>query len=217
MGQKVNPHGLRVGIIHTWEGRWYADRKYSELLHEDLKIRNYVKKKHADAGVPRVEIERAANFVKVIVHVARPGLVIGRGGVGTESLTRELEAMTGKQVNVNVMEIKRVELDASLVAVDVAQKLEKRMSFRRVMKQAVGRTMRTGAQGIKISCSGRLGGAEIARTEWYNEGKVPLHTLRADIDYGFAEAATTYGRIGIKVWIYTGEVLPAKKNAEGGI
>ena len=219
MGQKVNPKGLRIGIIRTWEGRWYADRNYEELLHEDLKIRKFILKKLHQAGVPKVEIERAANRVKVSIHAAKPGIVIGRGGAEVENLRKALETMTGKQVAVNIVEIKKPELDAKLVAEGVAQQLEKRVSFRRAMKQTVGRTMRVGAQGIKISCGGRLGGAEIARTEWYNEGKVPLHTLRADIDYGFAEANTTYGKIGIKVWIYRGEVLPTKKVAqeEGGV
>lgn len=219
MGQKVNPKGLRIGIIRSWEGRWYADRNYEELLHEDLRIRKFIQNRLQQAGVPKVEIERAANRVKVSVHAAKPGIVIGRGGAEVENLRKELEAMTGKQVAVNIVEIKKPELDAKLVADSVAQQLEKRVSFRRAMKQTVGRTMRSGAQGIKISCGGRLGGAEIARTEWYNEGKVPLHTLRADIDYGFAEANTTYGKIGIKVWIYRGEVLPAKKVAqeEGGV
>ena len=218
MGQKVNPKGLRVGIIRDWEGRWYADENYQDLLHEDLKVRKFVKGKLAQAGVPKVEIERAANRVKVSVHAAKPGIVIGRGGAEVENLRKQLEGMTGKQVAVNIVEVKKPELDAQLVAESVAQQLEKRVSFRRAMKQTVGRTMRQGAQGIKISCSGRLAGAEIARTEWYNEGKVPLHTLRADIDYGFAEANTTYGKIGVKVWIYRGEVLPAKKVAqvEGG-
>jgi len=219
MGQKVNPKGLRIGIIRSWEGRWYADKNYSELLHEDLKIRKFVTDKLQQAGVPKVEIERAANRVKISVHAAKPGIVIGRGGTEVENLRKALETMTGKQVAVNIVEIKKPELDAKLVAESVAQQLEKRVSFRRAMKQTVGRTMRAGAQGIKISCSGRLGGAEIARTEWYNEGKVPLHTLRADIDYGFAEANTTYGKIGVKVWIYRGEVLPAKKpvQEEGGL
>ncbi|MDR1604243.1 MAG: 30S ribosomal protein S3 [Gracilibacteraceae bacterium] len=226
MGQKVNPHGLRVGIIRNWEGRWYADRNYGELLHEDIKIRKFIMKRLSSAGVPRVEIERVAttntsgaNPVKIFVHAAKPGIVIGRGGAGVDLLTKELEALIGKKVNINILEIKRLELDASLVADSVAQQLEKRIAFRRAMKQTVGRTMRSGAQGIKISCSGRLGGAEIARTEWYNEGKVPLHTLRADIDYGFAEANTTYGKIGVKVWIYKGEILPPKKGgkAEGGV
>lgn len=219
MGQKVNPKGLRMGIIRTWEGRWYADRNYEELLHEDLKIRKFILKKLHQAGVPKVEIERAANRVKISIHAAKPGIVIGRGGTEVENLRKTLESMTGKQVAVNIVEIKKPELDAQLVAEGVAQQLEKRVSFRRAMKQTVGRTMRVGAQGIKISCGGRLGGAEIARTEWYNEGKVPLHTLRADIDYGFAEANTTYGKIGIKVWIYRGEILPTKKVAqeEGGV
>lgn len=218
MGQKVNPKGLRVGIIRDWEGRWFADKNYLELLHEDLKVRKFVKKKLQQAGVPKVEIERAANRVKVSIYAAKPGIVIGRGGTEVENLRKQLEAMTGKQVAVNIVEVKKPELDAQLVAESVAQQLEKRVSFRRAMKQTVQRTMRQGGQGIKISCSGRLGGAEIARTEWYSEGKVPLHTLRADIDYGFAEANTTYGKIGVKVWIYKGEVLPAKKVAqvEGG-
>jgi len=218
VGQKVNPKGLRVGIIRDWEGRWFADKNYLELLHEDLKVRKFVKSKLQQAGVPKVEIERAANRVKVSIHAAKPGIVIGRGGAEVENLRKQLEAMTGKQVAVNIVEVKKPELDAQLVAESVAQQLEKRVSFRRAMKQTVQRTMRQGGQGIKISCSGRLGGAEIARTEWYSEGKVPLHTLRADIDYGFAEANTTYGKIGVKVWIYKGEVLPAKKVAqvEGG-
>ena len=218
MGQKVNPKGFRVGIIRDWEGHWYADRNYGELLHEDLKIRKYVKQKLKMAGVPKVEIERAATRVKVSVHAAKPGIVIGRGGTEVENLRKTLELMTGKQIAVNIVEIKKPELDATLVAENVAAQLEKRTSFRRAMKQTVQRSMRQGAQGIKIQCGGRLGGAEIARSEWYHEGKVPLHTLRADIDYGFAEANTTYGKIGIKVWIYKGEVLPVKKVAqvEGG-
>jgi small subunit ribosomal protein S3 len=218
VGQKVNPKGFRVGIIRDWEGRWYAGRNYGELLHEDLKIRKYVKQKLKMAGVPKVEIERAANRVKVSIHAAKPGIVIGRGGTEVENLRKALEAMTGKQVAVNIVEIKKPELDAQLVAENVAAQLEKRTSFRRAMKQTVQRSIRQGAQGIKIQCGGRLGGAEIARSEWYHEGKVPLHTLRADIDYGFAEANTTYGKIGIKVWLYKGEVLPVKKVAqvEGG-
>ncbi len=219
MGQKVNPKGLRIGVIRDWESRWYADRNYKELLHEDLKLRAFIKNKLKQAGCPKVEIERAASRIKVSIHAAKPGIVIGRGGAEVENLRKQLEAMTGKQVAVNIIEIKKPETDAALVAENVAQQLEKRASFRRAMKQTVGRTMRMGAQGIKIQCSGRLAGAEIARTEWYHEGKVPLHTLRADIDYGFAEANTTYGKIGIKVWIYKGEVLPAKKavaQVEGG-
>ena len=218
MGQKVNPTGFRIGVIKDWESRWFSDKNYVELLHEDIKLRKFVKKKLFVAGVPKVEIERAANRVKVSVHTAKPGIVIGRGGAEVDNLRKTLEKMTGKQVNVNIVEIKKPELDAQLVAESVAAQLEKRTSFRRAMKQAVGRTMRLGAKGIKIMCAGRLGGAEIARTEWYNEGSVRLHTLRADIDYGFAEANTTYGKIGVKVWIYKGEVLPARKNvtAEGG-
>mgnify|MGYP001035187149 CR=1 FL=1 len=218
MGQKVNPNGLRIGIIKDWESRWFSDKNYAALLHEDIKLRKFIKKKLFAAGVPKVEIERAANRMKVSIHTAKPGIVIGRGGTEVDNLRKTLEQMTGKQVNVNIVEIKKPELVAQLVAESVAAQLEKRVSFRRAMKQAVGRTMRLGAEGIKIMCSGRLGGAEIARTEWYNEGKVPLHTLRADIEYGFAEANTTYGKIGIKVWIYKGEVLPARKTvqAEGG-
>jgi small subunit ribosomal protein S3 len=217
VGQKVNPNGLRVGIIRSWDGQWYADKNYGELLHEDIKIRNYIKKKLANVGIPRVVIERTGdNKVRVTISAARPGMIIGRQGADVEILRKELERISGKQVSVNIAEIKKMELDAFLVATGVAQQLEKRVAFRRAMKQTVGRTMRQGAQGIKIQCSGRLGGAEIARTEWYNEGKVPLHTLRADIDYGFAEANTTYGKIGIKVWIYKGEILPAAKATQEG-
>ncbi len=218
MGQKVNPKGLRVGIIRDWESRWFSEKNYAEMLHEDIKLRKFIKRKLFAAGVPKVEIERAANRIKISIHTAKPGIVIGRGGAEVDNLRKTLEKMTSKQVNVNIVEIKKPELDAQLVAEGVAAQLEKRISFRRAMKQAVGRTMRLGAEGIKIMCAGRLGGAEIARTEWYNEGKVPLHTLRADIDYGFAEANTTYGKIGVKVWIYKGEILPARKTvqAEGG-
>ncbi|MBS4025099.1 MAG: 30S ribosomal protein S3 [Clostridia bacterium] len=219
MGQKVNPKGLRIGIIKDWDAKWYADKGYADLLHEDLKIRKYTKNKLYQAGISLIEIERAANRVKVSISTAKPGIVIGRGGTEVEQLRKELEKMTNKKVNINITEIKRPELDAQLVAESVAVQLEKRIAFRRAMKQAVSRTMRFGAQGIKISCSGRLAGAEMARTEWYSEGKVPLHTLRADIDYGFAEANTTYGKIGIKVWIYKGEILPQAKSpsvAEGG-
>ncbi len=217
MGQKVSPKGLRIGIIKGWDARWYADKDYADLLQEDLKIRRFIKKKLFAAGISTIEIERAANRLKVSIHTAKPGIVIGRRGTEVEALRKEIEKMTGKQVNLNVVEIKNPELDAQLVAEGVAAQLSKRVSFRRAIKQAVSRAMRLGAEGIRISCSGRLGGAEIARTEWYSEGKVPLHTLRADIDYGFAEANTTYGKIGIKVWIYKGEVLPEAKNtAEGG-
>ncbi len=212
MGQKVHPKGLRVGIIRDWDSNWYADKNYADLLHEDIKIRDYIKEKLFQAGISGVLIERAANRVKVSIKTAKPGIVIGRGGAEVEALRKTLEKMTGKKVNVNIIEVKKPELDAQLVAESIAAQLVKRVAFRRAMKQAVSRTMRLGAQGIKVSCSGRLAGAEIARTEWYSEGKVPLHTLRADIDYGFAEANTTYGKIGVKVWIYKGEVLPELKN-----
>lgn len=212
MGQKVNPIGLRIGIIKDWEGKWFAEKKnYAGLLHEDIKIRRYIKKKLYAAGISRIQIERAANRVKVSIHTAKPGIVIGRGGAEVENLRKQLESLARKQVNVNIVEIKVPELDAQLVAENVAAQLEKRIAFRRAMKQVVSRSMKMGAKGIKIACGGRLAGAEIARSEWYSEGKVPLHTLRADIDYGVAEANTTYGKIGIKVWIYKGEVLPAAK------
>ena len=210
MGQKVNPVGLRVGIIRDWEGRWYAEKDYASLLHEDLKIRQFLKKKLYSSGVPKVEIERAANRVKVTIFTARPGMVIGRGGTEVENIRKQLETLTGKQVALNIAEIKTPELNAQLVAENIAFQLERRTSFRRAMKQSITRSMRLGALGVKVKCSGRLMGAEIARTEGYSEGKVPLHTLRADIDYGFAEASTTYGKIGVKVWLYKGEVLPAK-------
>lgn len=209
MGQKVHPYGLRLGIIKDWQGRWYANKRdYADLLHEDLAIRKLIKERFFTAGVPRVEIERAANRVKVTIHTARPGMVIGKGGAEVERLRKELEGLTGKQVQVNIVEIKVPELDAQLVAENIAFQLRRRISFRRAMRQAQRRAIRLGAKGIKVMVSGRLGGAEIARTEWSPEGSVPLHTLRADIDYGFAEAHTTYGRIGVKVWIYKGDVLP---------
>lgn len=218
MGQKVHPKGLRIGIIKDWDARWFADKDYTELLHEDIKIRRYLKQTLYSAGVPKIEIERAANSMRIYLHTAKPGIVIGRGGSEVEKLRHQLEHMTGKRVSINIVEVKKPELEAQLVAENVAAQLEKRVSFRRAMKQAVSRTMRMGAEGIRIAISGRLGGAEIARTEWYSEGKVPLHTLRADIDYGFAEAMTTYGKLGVKVWIYKGEVLPEAKEAvqEGG-
>jgi len=212
VGQKVHPKGLRVGIIRDWESNWYADKNYTELLHEDIKIRDFIKQKLFQAGISGVEIERAANRIKVTIRTAKPGIVIGRGGAEVENLRKELDKMTGKKVSVNIIEIKKPELDAQLVAEGIAAQLVKRVAFRRAMKQAVSRTMRLGALGVKIACSGRLAGAEIARAEWYSEGKVPLHTLRADIDYGFAEANTTYGKIGVKVWIYKGEILPERKN-----
>jgi len=220
VGQKVHPKGLRIGLIRDWDAKWYAEKAFATLLIEDIKLRKYIKKKLFAAGISRIEIERAANRVKVTIHTAKPGIVIGRGGSEVEALRKQVEKMTGKNVNINIIEVKVAELDAQLVAENVAAQLVKRVSFRRAMKQSVSRTMRMGAQGIKISCSGRLAGAEIARTEWYNEGKVPLHTLRADIDYGFAEADTTYGKIGVKVWIYKGEILPEAKKVtvaqEGG-
>lgn len=214
MGHKIHPYGLRLGIIKDWEGKWYAGRKeYSTLLHEDLAIRRMIKERFFTAGVPRVEVERAANRCRITIHTARPGMVIGKGGTEVERLRLELEAMTGKQVQINIVEIKQAEMDAQLIAENIAFQLERRISFRRAMRQAQQRAMRMGAKGIKVRCSGRLGGAEIARTEWNNEGSVPLHTLRGDIDYGFAEARTTYGRIGVKVWVYKGEVLPQKRSA----
>lgn len=211
MGQKVNPHGLRIGIIKNWDARWYADKDYAKNLHEDIKVRSFIKNKLYAAGVSRIEIERAANRIKVTIHTAKPGMVIGRGGAGIEDLKRSLRQLTDKNIDVNIAEIKQAELDATLVAENIAAQLEKRIAFRRAMKQSVGRTMRMGAKGIKVTAGGRLGGAEIARTESYREGSIPLHTLRADIDYGTAEARTTYGRIGVKVWIYKGEVLPEVK------
>ena len=211
MGQKVHPKGLRIGIIKDWDAKWYSQKDFKKLLHEDFKIRKFVKEKLYASGISRVEIERAANRVKINIFTAKHGIVIGRGGAEVENLKKQLETMTGKKVNINISEVKKPELDAQLVAESVAASLEKRIAFRRAMKQSVSRSMRMGAEGIKIMCSGRLAGAEIARTEWYSEGKVPLHTLRADIDYGFAEANTTYGKIGVKVWIYKGEILPEKE------
>lgn len=211
MGQKVNPKGFRVGVIKDWDARWYANKKdFRHLLYEDYQLRKYVKNKLYASGVSKVDIERAGGRVRINVFTAKPGIVIGRGGQEVEVLRQELEKISGKKVSVNITEIKRPELDAQLVAESVASSLERRIAFRRAMKQTVNRTMRMGAEGIKIMCAGRLAGAEIARTEWYAEGKVPLHTLRADIDYGFAEANTAYGKIGIKVWIYKGEVLPRR-------
>ncbi len=218
MGQKVNPIGLRVGIIRDWESKWYAEKDYADLLHEDLKIREYIEKRLKDASVSKIEIERAANRVNVTIHTAKPGMVIGKGGSEVEALRKALNQLTNKRVHINIFEIKQADLDAKLVAENIARQLENRISFRRAMKQAIQRTMRAGAKGIKTEVSGRLGGADIARSEHYSEGTVPLHTLRADIDYGTAEADTTYGKLGIKVWIYRGEVLPTKgtKKEEGG-
>lgn len=221
MGQKVNPHGLRVGIVKDWDAKWYADKDFAANLHEDVKIRNFLKETLFIAGISRIEIERTNKRITLTIHTAKPGMVIGRGGAGIEDIKKAMTRFTDKQVDVNIAEIKQADMDATLVAENIAGQLERRIGFRRAMKQAVGRTMRLGAKGIKIMVSGRLGGAEIARSESYREGSIPLHTLRADIDYGTAEAHTTYGCIGIKVWIYKGEVLPEAKQApakkeEGG-
>jgi small subunit ribosomal protein S3 len=215
LGQKVHPHGFRVGVIKDWDAKWYANNKnFSDLLIEDHKIRVYVKKKLYIAGISKIETERAANRVKVNIYTAKPGIVIGRGGEGVDQLKKELEKMTGKNVLINIVEVKNPEVDAQLVSENIAAQLERRISFRKAMKQTINRTMRAGAKGIKTQCSGRLGGAEIARSEGYHEGTIPLQTLRADIDYGFAEANTTYGKIGVKVWIYKGEILPKPKRAK---
>ena len=216
MGQKVNPHGLRVGVIKGWDSRWYAEGDFSDYLVEDHKIREFLKKKLYSAGVSKIEIERASDRVRVIVHTAKPGVIIGKGGAEIEVTKKELSGLTDKKVLIDIQEIKRPDKDAQLVAENIAQQLENRVSFRRAMKSCMGRTMKSGALGIKTCCSGRLGGADMARTEFYSEGTIPLQTLRADIDYGFAEADTTYGKVGVKVWIYKGEILPAKGNqAEG--
>ncbi|MDK2799002.1 MAG: small subunit ribosomal protein [Clostridiales bacterium] len=220
MGQKVNPHGLRVGIIKDWDSKWYAnDNAFADSLVEDFKIRKFIKNNLFIAGISKVEIERAANRVKINIHAAKPGIIIGRGGAEIDKLKQQLENLTGKKVAINIIEVKVPELDAQLVAENIAAQLERRISFRRAMKQAMGRAMKLGAKGIKTSVAGRLGGAEIARTEHYHEGTIPLQTLRADIDYGFWEADTTYGKLGVKVWIYKGEVLPEStkvQNEEGG-
>ena len=217
MGQKVNPHGLRVGIIKDWDTKWYAEKEFANYLVEDVKIREYIKKKLYTAGVSKIAIERTADRVKVTVNTAKPGIVIGRNGAAIEELKSEVQKLTKQNVAINVEEIKRPELDAQLVAENIALQLENRVTFRRAMKQAMGRTMKFGAKGIKTAVSGRLGGADMARTETYHDGTFPLQTLRADIDYGFAEADTTYGKLGVKVWIYKGEVLPVKAaKKEGG-
>ncbi|MBF0169092.1 MAG: 30S ribosomal protein S3 [Alphaproteobacteria bacterium] len=207
MGHKVNPVGLRLGINRTWDSRWFADSDYGKMLHEDLKLKEYLHKRLAQAGVAKVVVERPAKKARVTLHSARPGVVIGKKGADIEVLRKELSKMTGSEVNLNILEIRKPELDARLVAENIAQQLERRVSFRRAMKRAVQSAMRLGALGIRINCSGRLGGAEIARMEWYREGRVPLHTLRADIDYGVATAKTTYGTCGVKVWVFKGEVL----------
>lgn len=207
MGQKVNPHGLRVGVIKDWNSKWYAEKDFAANLAEDYKIREFLKKRLYSAGISKIEIERASDRVKVAIYTAKPGLVIGKGGAEIEKLKAQCEKMLSKPVAINIVEVKAPELDAQLTAESIAQQLEKRISFRRAMKQSIGNAMRRGAKGIKIMCSGRLGGAEIARSEQYHEGTIPLQTLRADIDYGFAEANTTYGKVGVKVWLYKGEVL----------
>ena len=214
MVQKVNPHGLRVGVIKDWDSKWYADADFADYLAEDHKIRQYLKKKLFAAGVSKIEIERASDRIKVIIHTAKPGVVIGKGGQEIEVTKKELAKFTDKKISVDIKEIKRPDKDAQLVAENIAGQLENRVSFRRAMKSTMGRTMKTGALGIKTSVSGRLGGADMARTEFYSEGTIPLQTLRADIDYGFAEADTTYGKVGVKVWIYKGEVLPTKNKEE---
>ena len=207
MGQKVNPIGLRLGINRTWDSRWYADGNYAELLHEDIRLRAYLKKRLAQAGVSRVVIERPAKKARITIHTARPGVVIGKKGVDIEKLRVDIAAITGGEVHLNIVEIRKPEIDAQLVAENIAQQLERRIGFRRAMKRAVQSAMRLGAQGIRINCGGRLGGAEIARTEWYREGRVPLHTLRADVDYGTTTAITSYGTCGVKVWVFKGEIM----------
>ena len=211
MGQKVNPHGLRVGIIKDWSSRWYAkDKDFSDLLLEDHKIRKYIKKTQYSTGISKIEIERSANRITLFIYTGKPGRIIGKGGTGIDALRKQIQLMTSKSVNINVMEVKNVDCDAQLVAESIAQQLEKRIAFRRAMKQSIARAIKGGAEGIKTQCSGRLNGAEIARVEHYHERNVPLQTLRANIDYGTAEADTTYGKIGIKVWINKGEILPTK-------
>ena len=210
MGQKVNPHGFRVGVIDDWDSKWVADKDYQKNLLEDIKIRNFIKDKQFQAGISRVTIERTEQKMRISIYTAKPGIVIGRQGSNIELLKKDLAKMTDSKLDINIIEVKQPDMDATLVAENVASQLERRIAFRRAMKQCVGRTMRLGAKGIKIQCAGRLGGAEIARTESYRDGSIPLHTLRANIDYGTAEAHTTYGRIGVKVWIYKGEVLPTK-------
>ena len=215
MGQKVNPHGLRVGVIKDWDSKWYAEADFADNLVEDYQIRKFLKKRLNSSGVSKIEMERAADKVKVIIYTAKPGVVIGKGGAEIEKLKAEVQKMTDKKLFIDIKEIKRAERDAQLVAENIAQQLENRVSFRRAMKSTMGRSMKAGVKGIKTAVAGRLGGADMARTEFYSEGTIPLQTLRADIDYGFAEADTTYGKIGVKVWIYKGEILPTKGNKEG--
>ena len=216
MGQKVNPHGLRVGVIKDWDSKWYAEETFADNLLEDYNIRKFLKKKLYAAGISKIETERASDRLKIIIHTAKPGVVIGKGGAEIESLKKQVEKLTSaKKLSIDIKEIKRPDKDAQLVAESIAQQLENRVSFRRAMKSTMSRSMKAGVKGIKTAVAGRLGGADMARTEFYSEGTIPLQTLRADIDYGFAEADTTYGKVGVKVWIYKGEVLPAKGNKEG--
>ena len=215
MGQKVNPHGLRVGVIKDWDSKWYAEADFSDNLVEDYNIRKFVKKTLYNAGISKIEIERASDRVKVSIYTAKPGVVIGKGGADIEKLKAEVQKLTTKKLSIDIKEIKKPDADAQLVAENIAQQLENRVSFRRAMKSCMSRTMKSGVKGIKTAVSGRLGGADMARTEFYSEGTIPLQTLRADIDYGFAEADTTYGKVGVKVWIYKGEVLPTKSVKEG--
>ena len=217
MGQKVNPHGLRVGVIKDWDSKWYAEKDFADYLVEDHEIRTYLKKRLYSAGVSKIEIERASDRVKITIYTAKPGVVIGKGGAEIEKVKGELAQFTDKKLVVDIKEIKRPDKDAQLVAENIALQLENRISFRRAMKSCMSRTMKSGALGVKTSVSGRLGGADMARTEFYSEGTIPLQTLRADIDYGFAEADTTYGKVGVKVWIYEGEVLPTKNNANANV
>jgi len=210
LGQKVHPIGFRLGVIKTWDSKWYAEADYAKFLHEDIAIRKYLKKRLYTSGVSKIEIERAANKTKINIHTARPGLIIGKKGSEVETIKKELSSLTSKEIFINIHEVRKPELDAQLVAENVALQLERRIAFRRAMKKSVTSALKFGAKGIRITCSGRLGGAEMSRTEWYREGRVPLHTLRADIDYGFAEAKTTYGLIGIKVLIFKGEILPGQ-------
>ena len=215
MGQKVNPHGLRVGVIKDWDSKWYAEDNFADNLIEDYNIRKFLKKRLYSAGISRIEMERTTDRLKIIIHTAKPGIVIGKGGAEIENLKKDVQKLTDKKLSIDIKEVKRPDKDAQLVAENIAQQLENRISFRRAMKSCMGRTMKAGAKGIKTSCSGRLGGADMARTEFYSDGTIPLQTLRADINYGFAEANTTYGKVGVKVWIYEGEVLPTKTVKEG--
>ncbi len=214
MGQKVHPIGFRIGVTRTWDSKWYAGRNYQRFLHEDLRIRRYLKEKLFHAGISRITVERAANKAKVYVHAAKPGIIIGKRASGLDAIRNELQKMTSTEIYLNIIEVRKVETEAQLVAENIAAQLVKRVSFRRAMKKAITQAQRAGAQGIKVMCGGRLGGSEMSRSEWYREGRVPLHTLRANIDYGFAEAKTTYGVIGVKVWVFKGEILPGDDSAQ---